>query len=450
MKGNATMKIKKYSAYKDSGIEWIGDIPEHWEVSKLKYITSIYNGNSLNDKEKSRYESYEVEDIPYLSSKDIDSDFLYADYNNGLRIPLKDLSKFKVAPKLSTLLCIEGGSAGRKVTYLTESVCFVNKLACFKNHKEVGGKYMFFSLLSSVFKSQFKLLMTGLIGGVSLSNLKNCNIPLPPLSEQKKIASFLEKKTAEIDKAIELKQKENELLKEHRQITINQAVTRGLNPDVPLKDSGIEWIGDIPEHWEVRKLKYLAKVNPTRNDRLIIKYINEDVVNLPMEKISEKWEVDQSLFASTRSLMSGLTYFEKNDILLAKITPCFENGKGAYLDQLKTEMGFGTTELHVIRSKDNTTQCFLSYVLRSYMFKELATINMIGTAGQKRVSSFFLSNYIFTYPPLSEQKEIAAYLEEVDKETNRLIELNHRAIEKLKEYKQVLIDQAVRGKICLV
>ncbi|MCK9180974.1 MAG: restriction endonuclease subunit S, partial [Bacteroides sp.] len=82
--------------------------------------------------------------------------------------------------------------------------------------------------------------------------------PLPPLSEQKKIASFLEKKTAEIDKAIELKQKENGLLKEHRQITINQAVTRGLNPNVPLKDSGIEWIGDIPEHWEVRKLKYLS------------------------------------------------------------------------------------------------------------------------------------------------------------------------------------------------
>ena len=224
MKGNATMKIKKYSAYKDSGIEWIGDIPEHWEVSKLKYITSIYNGNSLNDKEKSRYESYEVEDIPYLSSKDIDSDFLYADYNNGLRIPLKDLSKFKVAPKLSTLLCIEGGSAGRKVTYLTESVCFVNKLACFKNHKEVGGKYMFFSLLSSVFKSQFKLLMTGLIGGVSLSNLKNCNIALPPLSEQKEIAAYLEEVDKETNRLIELNHRAIEKLKEYKQVLIDQAV----------------------------------------------------------------------------------------------------------------------------------------------------------------------------------------------------------------------------------
>ncbi|MGL5262473.1 MAG: restriction endonuclease subunit S, partial [Bacteroides sp.] len=253
-------KLKKYPAYKDSGIEWIGEIPEHWEVRKLKYIASIYNGNSLNDKEKVKYESYNLDDVAYLSSKDISSETLYASYNNGLRIPVMELSNFKVAPKNTTLLCIEGGSAGKKITYLQDSVCFVNKLACFNSYDNTFPKYTYFSLQSSVFRCQFNSLMTGLIGGVSLSNLKNCNIPLPPLSEQKEIASFLDKKTAEIDKAIELKQKENELLKERRQVAINLAVTRGLDPNVRLKDSGIEWIGEIPEHWEVRKLKHLGEI----------------------------------------------------------------------------------------------------------------------------------------------------------------------------------------------
>ena len=435
MKGNATMKIKKYSAYKDSGIEWIGDIPEHWEVTRSKWLWKEVNVRSKDGLEQllsvSQYDGVRLANVESRS---------------------ESLGDYKIVKEndlvMNIMLVWLGGLGVSQYNGLVSP-----SYAVYRPLLKIYELYFHFLYRTTFYLKEFAKKSTGVVPSrwrLYSDAFGDIYTILPPLSEQKKIASFLDKKTAEIDKAIELKQKENELLKEHRQITINQAVTRGLNPNVPLKDSGIEWIGDIPEHWEVRKLKYLAKVNPTRNDRLIIKYINEDVVNLPMEKISEKWEVDQSLFASTRSLMSGLTYFEKNDILLAKITPCFENGKGAYLDQLKTEMGFGTTELHVIRSKDNTTQCFLSYVLRSYMFKELATINMIGTAGQKRVSSFFLSNYIFTYPPLSEQKEISAYLEEVDKETNRLIELNHRAIEKLKEYKQVLIDQAVRGEICLV
>lgn len=216
----------------------------------MKYICQVFNGDSIKDEKKSDFESGSELDLPYISTKDVDFDNSKIDYDNGLRIPLNN-KKFKIAPTNSFLLCIEGGSAGKKIGFLTQDVCFVNKLACFKCEEKSDPKYLYYFVNSLSFQSQFHLSMTGLIGGVAISLIRNFNSFLPPKNEQVNISHFLDCKIAFIYQAIGIKEKQIDLLKEQRQILIHKAVTRGLNPNVKMKDTTVEWIGEMPEHWEV-------------------------------------------------------------------------------------------------------------------------------------------------------------------------------------------------------
>ena len=119
--------MARYERYKDSGIDWLGEIPSHWDILKNKYLNKVYNGDSLNESQKKKYESENKYHLPYISSKDIDVDYSTILYENGVRI--SDWNNFKVAPKNTSLICIEGGSAGRKIAFTNQNVCFVNKLA---------------------------------------------------------------------------------------------------------------------------------------------------------------------------------------------------------------------------------------------------------------------------------------------------------------------------------
>ena len=159
-----------YDSYKDSGIEWLGDIPSHWRKSKFKFVSQIYTGNSLNESQKTEYKSENYDDIPYVSSKDINVEFQTVNYNNGLRIP-RDNNPLKVSPEGSFLMVIEGGSSGKKMVYLEQDVCFVNKLCSFNSIENT--KFQFYFVQSLNYQNKFKLSMSGLIGGVSLTNLRD-------------------------------------------------------------------------------------------------------------------------------------------------------------------------------------------------------------------------------------------------------------------------------------
>ena len=217
-------KVKRYEHYKDSGVEWLGEIPEHWEMKKVKFISEIFNGDSLNESLKKKYESDDLSHLAYVSTKNINVNNSVITYNTGLRIP-KDGVNLKVAPKNSCLLCIEGGSAGRKIAFTNQEVCFVNKLACFSVKKGYDSKYLFFSLKGSPFQTQFKLSMSGMIGGVAISSINNFSIPIPPLKEQKEISEYIDSISLKIETAINLKQKEIEKLKEYKSSLINSMVT---------------------------------------------------------------------------------------------------------------------------------------------------------------------------------------------------------------------------------
>ena len=188
--------MNRYNSYKNSGVKLIGEIPSSWKISKLKYLSQLYTGNSLNENQKIKYESNNLEDIPYISSKDINVTFLKVNYDNGLRIPQDD-NQFKIAPKGSFLLCIEGGSAGKKKVFLERDVCFVNKICCFKSNAET--KYLFYFVQSINFQNIFKSSLNGLIQGVSISTLKNFDVPFPPSEQQTIICKYLDQQTFKIN-----------------------------------------------------------------------------------------------------------------------------------------------------------------------------------------------------------------------------------------------------------
>jgi type I restriction enzyme, S subunit len=206
---------------KDSGSEWIGDIPKHWNISKFKYVSSLYSGNSLNENQKIKFQSENSEDIPYISSKDIDSVLQNINYDNGLRIPRKN-NNFKKAPIGSFLMVIEGGSAGKKIAYLEQEVCFVNKLCAFDSSENT--KFQYYFVQSRIFQNKFKSLISGLIGGVSISNLKNIELILPSLQEQNDIVNVLDEKTKKIDLLIKMENNRISLLTEHRKSLVSTVV----------------------------------------------------------------------------------------------------------------------------------------------------------------------------------------------------------------------------------
>jgi type I restriction enzyme S subunit len=207
------------------------------------------------------------------------------------------------------------------------------------------------------------------------------------------------------------------------------------------KDSGIELLKKVPEDWAIKKLKFDIEVNPTKGT--IDKYSQDLVTFLPMNKVTEKGHIDCSIKRSISELFSGFTCFRKNDVILAKITPCFENGKGALLNKLDTDIGFGSTEFHVLRSKKNIDERFLFYVTKSHLFMELGEASMAGAGGQKRVPTEFISNFYLAAPLKKEQTVIANYLDQKTVEIDNLIKQKQQLINLYQEEKTTLINQAV-------
>lgn len=223
-----TRGLDKSVPMKDSGVEWIGDIPEHWEVKRILDVANLYNGNSLNDDLKEIYSDNSMPCLPYIGTKDIDISTYKADVNNGVYIP-NSVSGYKIAPANSTLLCIEGGSAGRKMAFVRERVCFVNKLLCFAViNTRAQSLYIHYFVRSTHFYSKFNTCLTGLkdnYWGVTGQQIRRFSVPIPPIPEQEEIAGYLEEKTAQIDRIVTTINTQIDKLKDLRKALINDVVT---------------------------------------------------------------------------------------------------------------------------------------------------------------------------------------------------------------------------------
>lgn len=223
---------------------------------------------------------------------------------------------------------------------------------------------------------------------------------------------------------------------------IEQARPRRFRPYPEYKDSGVEWLGEIPAHWEVKRLKLGAELNPSPLEARTLSQ-DAEVSFVPMEAVGEHGGLDLSRTKTIADVGTGYTYFADGDVVVAKITPCFENGKGALAARLTNGVAFGTTELHVLRALDALDSKYLFYVTLADAFRRLGEAEMYGAGGQKRVPERFIENLKHPFPPGPEQRAIAAFLDRETAKIDALVSRKERLIELLQEKRTALITRAV-------
>lgn len=434
---------------KDSGVEWIGEIPKYWNVTKFKFVSELYTGNSIKDNEKDNYLDSK-ESYPYIATKDIDINYNKVNYLNGMYTKFSDKS-FKVARENNILLCIEGGSAGRKITYLDRDVTFVNKLCCISSNK-INSKFQYYYCNSNSFFKEFHLNLSGLIGGVSVGILKNFNIIRPNINEQEKIVKFLDVKTAEFDYIISKKEALIEKLEEAKKSIISEVVTGKVKvvkteegyqlikrKTEEMKDSGVEWLGDIPKSWQVKAIKYLFKL---RNERNIKEMENVQLLSLFTEfGVLKQGEVE----ARGNKVRTVEDYKEvyPNDIVVNIILAWMGAiGMSDYRGVISPAYDIYEPINEQINSK------FYHYLFRTRRFSGECYKKGRGIMDMRwRTYSDEFKSILVPITSIEENNTIVSFLNERINSINKLIEKSNKQIEKLKEAKQSLISEAVTGKI---
>jgi len=425
-------KFKRYERYKDSGVEWLGEIPEHWEVKKIKYLANVINVKASDSDNNKTYIG--LENIESKTGKllvdDIDEQQVIEGTSNVFE--KNDVLFSKLRPYLAK--CLIADFSGRCTSELLVLRC-----------KGILPKYMFFFMLSPKFIDVVNSSTYGTkMPRANWDFIGNLKIPLPSQEEQKSIIEYLSKKCNEIDALIEDKEKLIELLQEKRQTIITEAVTKGLNPNVSMKDSGIEWIGEIPEHWKVTKVKYyydvcLGKmIQPNQEDysdtlEYYLCAINVTWDGIDISNLKEMWFSNED--KKKYSIKSGdLIVCEGGDV-----------GRASIWDG-RVENCYIQNAVHRVREKKNSLNKYLYYWL--YFLKHAGYIDLIcnkATIMHYTYEKFL--NTILVIPHLGEQQEIINYLDEKIEEINSLKKEIEQQIQKLKEYRQSLISEAVTGKI---
>lgn len=273
-------------------------------------------------------------------------------------------------------------------------------------------------------------------------------IPVPPPAEQDQIVAYLRAQDTHVARFIKAKRDLIALLTEQKQTIIQSAVTQGLDAATEKCDSGIDWIPQIPAHWETCKLKHVAVFNPSRSESTAFRLSDASVSFLPMECITTDGKLRSIENRKTSEVWEGFTYFRRNDVVMAKITPCFENGKGGLLDTLPTEIGFGTTEFIVLRAAERRIRpAFLARLLSLRTFRVLGADAMTGAAGQQRVPLGFVKNFRIALPPLCEQDRILGALQTATAEQDFVIERIRSEIALIREYRDRLIVDVATGHV---
>lgn len=419
--------MKAYSKYKDSGVQWIGKVPSHWISCRFKNFVSLINTPSI-DRNKIGLENIESGTGHFIET---DSEF----EGNGVQFIENDIVYGKLRPYL------------RKVWLATNKGNAIGDFFVFRAKKS-NSSYVHWLMLSDGFTSEVNGSTYGAkMPRVSSDFILSMRYLLPPLSEQQGIASFLDAKTKPIDDIIAKREKQIELLEEMKSAIISRAVTKGLNPGAKMKDSGIEWIGEVPEEWEISKVKYIANVCGRIGYR---GYTTNDLVSAGEGAltIGGKHITHNYLDLSDPDYISWEKYYESPEIMLEKgdivMAQRGSLGKSALIDR---EIGEATINPSlVILKRIKANGIFLHYYLISNMMQDY--INLINTAtAVPMISQNQIENIPVALPPLSEQQAIASYLDSETSKIDSRIAKRRRQIELLQEYKQALITAAVTGKI---
>lgn len=427
-------QYRAYPAYKDSGIEWIGQVPEHWKVARVKRLASLRN-ERRNDVST---------DTIYIGLEDVEAGSGQYKPTNGSSRQSED----------STVGIFSEGDVlyGKLRPYLRKAIisemagCCSTEFLVLRAEK-TEPRWLQEWLLTPDVTHQIELGCEGAkMPRADWEHIGSIEVVYPDQPEQAQILTTLDRETARIDALVEKKTRFIELLKEKRQALITHAVTKGLDPNVKMKDSGVEWIGQVPEHWKIAQIKRISALNPRKST--LSEEKDSLCTFLPMEKLRNN-AVTLDETRPIHEVYGGYSYFCDGDILIAKVTPCFENGNIAVANGLVNGIGFGSTEINVLRVNGKGHNRFLYYRLQEEQFRTIAKSEMRGTGGLKRVPTDLFESFTIGLPDTDEQATIAATLDSETARIDALIGKAEQSITLLKERRSAFITAAVTGQIDL-
>ena len=418
--------MKRYDLYKDSGVDWIGEIPCKWEVNRIKYL--------FDEKKSTKNSSLQCGSIS----------FGQVIYKNDDKVPISTkesyqellVGEFLINP-LNLNYDLKSLRIGKSEIDVVVSQGYII-LQSKTNHDSSYLNYLFREFDIKHMKS----LGQGIRQTISFTHLKDEYLIVPPLSEQQQIVSFLDTKTSLIDSLIEKTQRKIELLKEKRTSLINEVVTKGLNPNVEMKDSGVEWIGEIPSHWERKRLKHVTiSINgySFKSDDFDKKY---DIPVLRIGDVGDEIDFENCVKVKSHFLEEKKEFIvKKNDILIG-LTGGTIGKSGKYNYDFSSLLN---QRVGLLRNKDSVLNGLLYHYVKSEVFIRYIFFDCYG-GGQDNISMNDILNMVFPYPPLPEQQQIVEYLDEQTQLIDNTISIEEKRIELLKEYRQSLISEVVTGK----
>ena len=393
---------KPYKKYKPSNIAWLGEIPEHWEVRKLKYSDKVNMGQSPNSEDC----NMDRVGLPFLQGN--------AEFGKFYPIPkLWCSTSNKIAEENDILLSVRAPIGA--INFASEKTG-IGRGLCAITAQNTQIRYLYYSLIN--LKKELNSIGTGsTFKAISVDDVRNISLVSPPLSEQQKIANFLDYKLSKIDRFIQKKKQLIKLLNEQKAGIINDAVTKGLDQNAKMKPSDIEWLGSIPEHWEVRKLKYVAKICNGSD--------------------CEKQEGIYPVYGSGG--IFGWTHnyiYDKPSVLLGR--------KGTIDKPILVTKPFWTVDTaFYTKIKDNVVSpLFFYYLCCNIPFKFYSSKTALPSMTQTS-----LYEVKFGIPPLSEQTAIVTHIEKETAQINLIIQTIEKEIALTQEYRTALIAEAVTGKI---
>jgi len=433
------MSFLRYPAYKDSGVEWLGEVPEHWEVKRLRNVSTL---NPSKSEISNLDRDTEVSFLPMEAVGDdgtlvldrtrpiIEVDSGYTYFREG------DVTIAKITP------CFENGK-GAVMRGLQNGHGFgtTELIVVRPSEGKTSSNFLHCLFTSHPFRQLGEAAMYGAGGQKRVPDdfVRDFAVAFPPLAEQSAITSFLNHETAKIDALVAEQERLIELLKEKRQAVISHAVTKGLNPSVPMKDSGVEWLDEVPAHWEVAQFRrYVAiaegQVNPEEPPYASM------VLIAPNHVESSTGRVVALETAAEQGAESGKYVCSKGDVIYSKIRPALRKVCIAPVDCLCS------ADMYPLKPHSGLTSDYLLWYMLSDEFSTLAVLESERVAMPK-INRETLNPVVIVVPPDSEQRDIAAHLSAVTGDFDRLMTEATVAVELLQERRTALISAAVTGQI---
>lgn len=417
--------MKRYPKYTDSGVEWIGQVPKEWDVSAIRRFCQVKRGASPRPIDDQKYFDDNGE-FAWVRIADVSSSSKYLYQTTQTLSELGSSLSVKKYP--DELFLSIAGTVGKPI--ISKIKCCIHDGFVYFENLSLYHEFLYYIFFSG--RPYLGLGKWGTQLNLNTDTIADIKIPVPPYNDQVLIASFLDYKTQQIDDLITKKQKLIEQLKKERTTIINQAVTKGLDSTVPLKDSGIEWLREIPEHWMQKRLKFIV-------DNIIEKSNTSDF-KIALENI-ESWTGRYIKTESPSELTGEMKSFKPNDILFNKLRPYLAK---VYLPKVEGEC---VGELLVLRSKKFISPKFLYYRLLSRDFIEVVNSSTYGAKMPRASWEDFIRNLIIPYPEIDEQNKIVISIEKMNMSIADTIAKLELEIELISEYKISLINEAVTGKI---